>query len=190
MRDYYEVLGVHKNASQDEIKKAYRKLALKTHPDKNQGDANAAKQFKLINEAYSVLGDPTQRHKYEREEQESFEADFGNPFESRAGANFKPSYDESFRGPSRGHSRQRSHRSDHGFHRFGEYEAGGFSMGDAEAMFNSMFGDNDPFSGFAAFKGSSSRVTVTREVRQVEHESDDFFNLDNGDDTFMLGWKQ
>ena len=54
-RDYYEVLGVSKDADAKEIKKAYRKLAMKYHPDKNPGDKEAEEKFKEINEAYEVL---------------------------------------------------------------------------------------------------------------------------------------
>ena len=54
-KDYYEVLGLEKGASEDEIKKAFRKLALKYHPDKNQGNKEAEEKFKEINEAYQVL---------------------------------------------------------------------------------------------------------------------------------------
>ena len=65
-RDYYEVLGLTKGASEEEIKSAYRKLAMKYHPDKNPGDKEAEEKFKEINEAFSVLSDPDQKSKYDR----------------------------------------------------------------------------------------------------------------------------
>jgi curved DNA-binding protein len=64
-KDYYKILGVDKKASQDEIKKAYRKLAVKYHPDKNQGNKEAEERFKEIGEAYEVLGDVEKRKKYD-----------------------------------------------------------------------------------------------------------------------------
>ena len=65
-RDYYEVLGLKKGASDDEIKKAFRKMAMKYHPDKNPGDKSAEEKFKEINEAYAVLSDPDKKDKYDR----------------------------------------------------------------------------------------------------------------------------
>ncbi len=65
MSDYYETLGVSRDAGQDQIKKAYRELAFKYHPDRNSGDSGAEEKFKRINEAYSVLGDPAKKSRYD-----------------------------------------------------------------------------------------------------------------------------
>ncbi len=65
-RDYYEVLGVEKTASEDEIKKAYRKIAIKYHPDRNPGDKEAEEKFKEAAEAYDVLHDPKKRQQYDQ----------------------------------------------------------------------------------------------------------------------------
>jgi len=65
-RDYYEVLGVSKTASEDEIKKAYRKIAIKYHPDRNPGDKEAEEKFKEAAEAYNVLHDPQKRQQYDQ----------------------------------------------------------------------------------------------------------------------------
>ena len=65
-RDYYEVLGVQKNANADEIKKAYRKAAIQYHPDKNPGDKEAEEKFKEAAEAYDVLSNPDKRARYDQ----------------------------------------------------------------------------------------------------------------------------
>ena len=81
-RDYYKILGVDKKASQDEIKKAYRKLAKKYHPDAHPGDKKLEEKFKEANEAYQVLGDEEKRKKYDQ---------FGNDQQFSNGYNFDPS---------------------------------------------------------------------------------------------------
>ena len=79
-RDYYEVLSVAKDASGDEIKKAYRKLAIKYHPDRNPDDANAEEKFKEAAEAYSVLSDPQKRQQYDQFGFDGPNMGGGNPF--------------------------------------------------------------------------------------------------------------
>ncbi len=78
-RDYYEVLGIAKGASEDEIKKAYRKLAKANHPDLHPGDKECEERFKEINEAYEVLSDPDKRAKYDQFGHAAFDPSAGGP---------------------------------------------------------------------------------------------------------------
>ena len=86
-RDYYEVLGIQKSASEDEIKKAYRQLAKKYHPDLNPGDKGAEGKFKEVNEAYEVLSDSGKRARYDQFGHAGVDPNFGggagggNPFQ-------------------------------------------------------------------------------------------------------------
>ncbi|MBQ7779582.1 MAG: molecular chaperone DnaJ [Clostridia bacterium] len=117
-RDYYEVLGLSKSASDDEIKKAYRKLAKKYHPDMNPGDKAAEESFKEVNEAYAVLSDPDKKSKYDQFGHSAFDPsmggsgfggagfggfDFGDIFSSMFGGGFGGGGGSSRRnGPMRG----------------------------------------------------------------------------------------
>ncbi|MGB1548157.1 MAG: molecular chaperone DnaJ, partial [Alphaproteobacteria bacterium] len=97
-RDYYEVLGVQRNASAEDVKKAYRKQAMKYHPDRNPDDKSAEQKFKEVNEAYDVLKDEQKRAAYDRFGHDAFEA--GGPHPGRPGAGdftgFADIFDEMF----------------------------------------------------------------------------------------------
>src|SRR5713101_755299 len=79
-KDYYEILGVKKTATEEEIKKAYRNLAKKYHPDKNKGNKEAENKFKELSEAYAVLSDKEKREQYDRLGSEAFGPGGANPF--------------------------------------------------------------------------------------------------------------
>lgn len=88
--DYYQVLGVSTNASPDEIKKAYRRLALETHPDRNPGDRRAEERFKQISEAYAVLADPQKKSQYDQYRRFGFSSQ--RTAGQRAGAYSRPGF--------------------------------------------------------------------------------------------------
>src|ERR1700730_9405223 len=92
-RDYYEVLGVERKSSDEEIKKAYRKLAVKFHPDKNPGDAQAEEKFKEIGEAYDVLMDADKRAAYDRYGHAAFSGAGGG---ARGGGGFGGGFHDPF----------------------------------------------------------------------------------------------
>ncbi len=86
MTDLYEVLGVAKTASADEIKKAYKSLAMKYHPDKNPGNAEAEEKFKQINAAYDVLGDEAKRRDYDlqaNQYQYQYQGQYSNEYQNQ-----------------------------------------------------------------------------------------------------------
>ena len=83
-KDLYEILGVSREASADEIKRAYRKLAFKCHPDKNPGDKQAEERFKEASLAYDVLSDPAKRAEYDRTGFQAYRAAHGPDFDAGA----------------------------------------------------------------------------------------------------------
>ena len=82
-KNYYDILGVSKSASEAEIKKAYKKKAMQYHPDKNAGDKSAEAKFKEVNEAYQTLGDTSKKKNYDQ-----FGSAEGNPFGGMGGNPF------------------------------------------------------------------------------------------------------
>ncbi len=155
-QDYYEILGLKKGASPEEIKKAFRKLAVKFHPDKNPGDKKAEDRFKEINEAYAVLSDPEKKSQYDQ---------FGS-----TGFHQRYSQEDIFRGFNANDIfREFNLGSDDVFSRiFGG--GGGFRQGGGRNMTRKGqdFEMEFPLSFLEAFTGGEKRVSFSREGRNEE----------------------
>lgn len=147
--DYYKVLGLSKNASQDEIKKAYRKLARKYHPDLHPNDPEAEKKFKEINEAHEVLSDPEKRKKYDQYGKDWKHADQFE--EARRQQQASGGGWQSSQGGGQGFSEQ--------------FTEGDFS--DFSDFFNSMFGGGGRSQRSARFKGQDLRAEMQLNLRDV-----------------------
>ncbi|MDD5207878.1 MAG: J domain-containing protein [Elusimicrobiales bacterium] len=143
--DYYTVLGVPKTAGEGEIKSAYRKLAMKHHPDRNQGNKQASEsKFKEINEAYEVLSDPKKRKMYDQ---------YGKDWEG--GQGYRPP-------PGGGHQQ---YRQPGGFQYQGGQGAGYEQFGEFSDFFKSMFGGSQGFEGFPGQEeGSGGRSQLDMEA--------------------------
>lgn len=140
--DYYKILGVEKNASDDDIKKAYRKLARKLHPDLNPNDKEANKKFQQINEANTVLSDPEKRKKYDQ---------YGEHWEQGE------AYEQARK--AQGNTQQRSS---------GQPFAGGFANEDFSDYFESMFGGSRNSGGRTVkFRGQDFNATLQLELEQA-----------------------
>ncbi|SHG32255.1 DnaJ C-terminal domain-containing protein [Pedobacter caeni] len=147
--DYYKILGIDKKASQDDIKKAYRKLARKYHPDLNPNDKEANKKFQEINEANEALSDPDKRKKYDE-----------------YGANWKNS--EQFEQAQRSQSRGRSQNPFSGGS--GGYDGSDFGAGgDFSDFFESMFGGGSGRSGRSSikYKGQDYQASLKLKLRDA-----------------------
>ncbi|MFT3703277.1 MAG: J domain-containing protein [Agriterribacter sp.] len=145
--DYYKVLGLEKNATQDDIKKAYRKLARQHHPDLNPNDKEANKKFQQINEANEVLSDPEKRKKYDQ-----------------YGENWQ--HAEEFEKVKQ--SRQQNSGSSYNFGDGGSF-GGDFSSGDFSDFFTSMFGGTSGAGGRsrAQFRGQDYNGELQLSLRDV-----------------------
>lgn len=107
-KDYYEILGIDKNSNEDDIKKAFRKLAIKYHPDKNKGDKEAEEKFKEINEAYQVLTDPQKKAQYDQYGTTDFAGGFDGGFDFSDMGGFGDIFDTFFGGGFSGNRRRKN----------------------------------------------------------------------------------
>lgn len=170
-KDYYEVLGVERNADENSIKKAYRKLAKKYHPDTNAGNASAEKKFKEITEAYSVLSDPEKKKLYDQFGHAAF--DGSNP-----GAGARRGFHEG--GPFNG-----SYRGSEG-----SYQEYHFQGGNMDEVFGDIFGNmfrgkyGSDFGGQSfKMKGSDLHAEVLVSFDEAAFGCDKIISLQEGDGT-------
>ena len=136
-RDYYDILGIKRDASAETIKKAFRKLAKKYHPDSNAGNPQAEQMFKDVNEAYSILSDPEKKKLYDRFGHAAFDpnsAAYGGA--GGAGASGNGPFGSGFGGTGQGGSWH--YQSDPGG--YAEYHFTGDDMDDMGDIFGDMFG--------------------------------------------------
>lgn len=172
-KDYYQILGVDKQASEKEIKKAYRKLATKYHPDKNPDDKAAEEKFKEITEAYEVLSDPEKRKKYEQ---------LGANWEAFQQSGFDPSQFQQGSGPF----------GDGGHTFVFEGDPSEFFGAGGSSFFETFFGGHngaDPFSEFmhrrngggrrarAAYAGQDLQAEMDITLQEAYHGSSRTFTL-------------
>jgi curved DNA-binding protein len=155
--DYYKILGLNKNATADDIKKAYRKLARKHHPDLNPNNPEAGKLFQQINEANEVLGDPENRKKYDQYGKDWKHAE---QFEQAR-------KQQSSSGGSRGNPFQGS----------GEHYTYGSDDGDFSDFFSSMFGNRGGGGRQARFKGQDFRASVQLRLTEAYKTHQQTFNV-------------
>lgn len=143
--DYYKILGVDKNANQDTIKKAYRKLARKMHPDMNPDDKEANKKFQQLNEANEVLSDPEKRKKYDL---------YGENWE----------HGEAYENARQQYQQNQNRRDDQGF-------GADFGDGDFSEFFQSMFGNQRSQaysqSRSRAYRGNDFNATLTLDLKDA-----------------------
>src|SRR5438309_5390826 len=109
-RDYYEILGVERSASSEELKRACRRLAMQYHPDRNHGDTTAGERFKEANEAYQVLSDPQKRRSYDMFGHSGVDAGAGAGFGDFEGFGFGDIFNTFFGGAAGARTRTRSVR--------------------------------------------------------------------------------
>ncbi|MBS1492757.1 MAG: J domain-containing protein [Bacteroidetes bacterium] len=172
-KDYYKVLGVEKTATQDEIKKAYRKLAVKFHPDKNAGNKQAEEKFKEINEANEVLGDAAKRKKYdELGENWKYYQQSGGQAQDFDWARYQ----------NQGGGGQRTYSNQD----FGGFDFGGAGGGGFSDFFETMFGGGGFSQGggarrgrrTSAMRGEDMRASLSITLEEAYHGVEKLFTID------------
>ncbi|MBK4121577.1 DnaJ C-terminal domain-containing protein [Kocuria rhizophila] len=187
-KDFYSVLGVSKDASPEDVKKAYRKLARKYHPDQNPGDAAAEKKFKDITEANSVLSDPEEREQYDAIRAMGSGARFtaGGPAGAggAGGAGFEDIFGDLFNGGGGGRRRYTTSSGGGGFEDlFAQF--GGAQGGDTRFSTGGGFGGQGGFGGYQAppTKGEDIHTTTTIPLRSAYHGTTVKLRRGNGQTT-------
>ncbi|MGA7616015.1 MAG: DnaJ C-terminal domain-containing protein [Thermoanaerobaculia bacterium] len=153
-RSYYDILGVKKDASEDEIKKAYRKLARKYHPDVNPDNKEAEASFKEISEAYAILGDKEKREQYDRMGREAFHFGPGGPFGGQGAGQGPYGFNFDFSQFTGGGGRRGGRRT--------------ASTADFTDLFSDLFGGRQPFEN-APRAGTDIEASTTIDFRDAVH---------------------
>jgi molecular chaperone DnaJ len=163
-KDYYQALGVAESASQDDIKKAYREIAKKNHPDKNPGNKAAEEKFKEASEAYETLSDADKRAKYDQLRKYGF----GSPGGRGGGGGEGMSYEEFMRTYGGANQQGRGQRS----------SGSGFGFGDVsmEDIFGNLFGGN---------RGAKRKGGTREAITDEPQPTDDPFFKRKGNDAYV-----
>ncbi|MCC5944309.1 MAG: J domain-containing protein [Bernardetiaceae bacterium] len=163
--DYYKILGISRGASAEEIRKAYRKLAVKYHPDKNPDNPQAENRFKEISEAYEVLKDPEKRKKYDQ-----------------YGANWQYFSDAKKQQGTAGSSAKGSGRTSYGRGRQRGSQGEDFDFGGFSDFFKSMFGNEPPNQGGSAYQTQYAQdleTDMTLTLEEAYHGSTRILTVNN-----------
>jgi curved DNA-binding protein len=159
-KDYYKILGVEKNAAAEEIKKAYRKLAKKYHPDKNPGDKTAEDKFKEVQEAFEVLKDPEKRKKYDT-----------------LGANWKQ-YQNAGSSENDWFRNYKQSSQGGGYHFSGDFDSIFENTGGFSDFFNMFMGGGFERTANRQQKGKDFEATLNVSLEDVHHGAEKQFSLD------------
>lgn len=174
--DYYKLLGIDKNADDNEIKKAYKKMALKWHPDRNKGSEEASKKFKEISEAFEVLSDKNKRTIYDQFGEEGLKS--GGPVPGQ-GSGPDGGF-SGFSGFPGGGGTTFTFTSGPG----GSFSSGGFAPSDPQKIFEQMFGGSGIFGSMGGMSGFGGMGGSSRSRSRTFHDDDDDDAMDGSFSSF------